>query len=294
MYKSTMQVSAFTAQQAKPQNEVAKIENNKPSIFSFEGNAKIRVVMVNGEPHFVGKDVAEALGYSNTRDALIKFVDQEDKADVAIHDGRQNRNQVAINESGIYSLIFSSKLESAKRFKKWVTGEVLPTIRKTGSYEVAPQFNLPQTYVEALEALVVCEKDKIVLAGQLGEAEREVDRLQGVCNVMAAQFAPGLTIPKFCKQLNGVNTMQVVNHFISTGALMKTKLGVEPTSYYRDKYFKLSMVQVGKDEHMKLRSEVTLTLYGAKWIYRAYLGGVLPMKKGWDGSLVHLEFDIHN
>ena len=87
---------------------------------------------------FVGKDVAEALGYSNTRDALTKHIDNEDRADVAIHDGRQNRSMIIINESGLYSLVFSSKLPSAKKFKHWVTREVLPSIRKTGSlYETA-------------------------------------------------------------------------------------------------------------------------------------------------------------
>lgn len=87
-----------------------------------------------GEPWFVGKDVAEILEYSNTRDALARHVDKEDKADVAIHDGRQNRNQTIINESGLYSLIFSSKMKKAKEFKRWVTSEVLPTIRKHGAY----------------------------------------------------------------------------------------------------------------------------------------------------------------
>lgn len=79
--------------------------------------------------------IAEALGYANTKDAIQKHVDEEDKNTVAISDGKRgNPNQVIINESGLYSLIFGSKLESAKQFKKWVTNEVLPTIRKTGGY----------------------------------------------------------------------------------------------------------------------------------------------------------------
>lgn len=94
----------------------------------------IRTIQMNGEIYFVGKDVAEALGYSNTRDAIAKHVEIEDKSDVAIHDGSQNRTMTAINESGLYALILGSKLESAKRFKHWVTSEVLPTIRKTGGY----------------------------------------------------------------------------------------------------------------------------------------------------------------
>lgn len=104
-------------------------------LFNFEGN-KVRTLKVNDEPYFIGKDVASILGYSNTRDALNKHVDSEDKNTVAIHDGitRGNPNQVVINESGLYSLILSSKMPNAKRFKRWVTSEVLPAIRKHGAY----------------------------------------------------------------------------------------------------------------------------------------------------------------
>ena len=104
-------------------------------LFNFEGN-KVRTLKVDDEPYFVGKDVASILGYSNTRDALNKHVDSEDKNTVAIHDGitRGNPNQVVINESGLYSLILSSKMPNAKRFKHWVTSEVLPAIRKHGAY----------------------------------------------------------------------------------------------------------------------------------------------------------------
>ncbi len=104
-------------------------------LFAFEGN-EVRTLKIDDEPYFVGKDVASILGYSNTRDALNKHVDSEDKNTVAIHDGitRGNPNQVVINESGLYSLILSSKMPNAKKFKRWVTSEVLPTIRKHGAY----------------------------------------------------------------------------------------------------------------------------------------------------------------
>ncbi len=94
----------------------------------------IRTLEKDNEVWFIGKDVAEILGYSNTRDALTKHVDSEDKASVAIHDGRQNRSMIIINESGLYSLVLSSKLPTAKKFKRWVTSEVLPSIRKHGIY----------------------------------------------------------------------------------------------------------------------------------------------------------------
>ena len=107
---------------------------NDLMVFNNVEFGEIRVVNVNNEPYFIGKDVASALQYKNTRDALIKHVDDEDKADVVVYDGRQNRKMVAINESGVYSLIFGSKLESAKKFKRWVTSEVLVQIRQTGGY----------------------------------------------------------------------------------------------------------------------------------------------------------------
>lgn len=108
---------------------------NKLQLFNFEGN-EVRTLKVNDEPYFVGKDVASTLGYSNTRDALNKHVDSEDKNTVAIHDGitRGNPNQVVINESGLYSLILSSKMPNARKFKHWVTSEVLPAIREHGVY----------------------------------------------------------------------------------------------------------------------------------------------------------------
>ena len=110
---------------------------NQLEIFKNREFGEIRTVAIDGEPWFVGKDIAEALGYSNTRDALATHVMDDDKNTVVISDGKRrgNPNQVIINESGVYALIFGSKLDSAKRFKHWVTSEVLPQIRRTGSYQ---------------------------------------------------------------------------------------------------------------------------------------------------------------
>ena len=103
-------------------------------IFKNAELGSVRVVMVNEEPYFVGRDVAEILGYKDTSDALRKHVDDEDKLTRRFADSGQNREMYVINESGLYSLILSSKLPSAKRFKKWVTSEVLPAIHKHGLY----------------------------------------------------------------------------------------------------------------------------------------------------------------
>ena len=104
-------------------------------IFNNPEFGYVRVVMKDGEPWFVGKDVAEALGYERATKAIQDHVDFEDKDGVPIQDsiGRMQKTPI-ISESGLYSLILSSKLPSAKKFKRWVTSEVLPTIRKTGGY----------------------------------------------------------------------------------------------------------------------------------------------------------------
>ena len=117
-------------------NIIEKTEVTEVQVFNSEKFGDLRMVEIDNEPWFVGKDVAEALGYANPRKALLDHIDLEDKIDgVTIRDsiGRP-QNPVFINESGVYALIFGSKLPDAKSFKHWVTSEVLPTIRKTGGY----------------------------------------------------------------------------------------------------------------------------------------------------------------
>lgn len=106
---------------------------NHIKTFNFE-DLPVRTTSVDNEPYFVGNDVAQILGYEDYRGAINKKVDSDDKLRSQIDHAGQKRNVTLINESGLYSLIFSSKLESAKRFKRWVTSEVLPSIRKHGIY----------------------------------------------------------------------------------------------------------------------------------------------------------------
>ena len=130
---------------------------NKLEIFKNQDFGEIRAISINDEPYFVGKDVAMILGYTNPRKAVIDHVDDDDKKDgVTIRDsiGREQK-PVLINESGLYSLILSSKLPNAKKFKRWVTSEVLPEIRKNGSYTKAPK-----SFKEAL-FLAYKQQDKI-------------------------------------------------------------------------------------------------------------------------------------
>lgn len=153
---------------------------NELKIFENEQFGKIRTVEIDSTPYFVGKDVAEILGYSNSRKALIDHVDEEDKIDgVTIRDsiGREQR-PVFINESGLYSLILSSKLPKAKEFKCWVTSEVLPAIRKHGVYAVDEVLENPDMLISALQAL----KEEKAKAKRLSETiavqEQQISELK--------------------------------------------------------------------------------------------------------------------
>lgn len=108
---------------------------NGLQIFNF-GNLELRTRLIDGEPWLVGKDVADALGYQNGSRDVNRHVDMEDRLALPINDGVQNREMIFINESGMFSLVFGSKLKTAKEFKRWVTSVVLPTIRKTGGYQL--------------------------------------------------------------------------------------------------------------------------------------------------------------
>ena len=145
-----------------------------PQIFSFENN-QVRTILINDEPYFVGKDVANVLGYSNTKDALLRHVDSEDKMGSRITTSGQSREMTIINESGLYSLILKSKLPNARKFKRWVTSEVLPTIRKTGSYT-----NVPRSFAEALRLAADLEEEKMMLEQKVAEYEPKITYLDTI------------------------------------------------------------------------------------------------------------------
>ena len=135
---------------------------NELKNFSFEGR-QIRALTIEGEPYFVGKDVAEVLGYSNSRKAIADHVDSEDKGVTKCYTLGGTQQTTIINESGLYSLILASKLPTAKKFKHWVTSEVLPTIRKHGAY-----------MTDAKAAAIVTDKGS--LADLLQQAAEQLKR----------------------------------------------------------------------------------------------------------------------
>lgn len=129
---------------------------NELQIFNNEEFGEIRTVTIDNEPWFVGKDVAEALGYAEPRSAVSKKVEECDRGVAEMETPSGKQKMTTINESGLYALIFGSKLESAKRFKHWVTSEVLPSIRKTGGYD------MKQPQGKELLALAVLEAQKTI------------------------------------------------------------------------------------------------------------------------------------
>lgn len=151
---------------------------NELKIFENKQFGTIRTVEIDSTPYFVGKDVAEVLGYSNPRDALAKRVDDEDKG-VANCDTLGGKQQLTvINESGLYSLILSSKLPKAKEFKRWVTSEVLPAIRKHGVYAVDEVLENPDMLISALQALKEEKAKAKRLTETLAVQEQQIAELQ--------------------------------------------------------------------------------------------------------------------
>lgn len=151
---------------------------NELKIFENEQFGTIRTVEIDNTPYFVGKDVAEILGYTNPPKALKDHVDDEDKLTEQIVMSGQGRNVIIINESGLYSLILSSKLPKAKEFKRWVTSEVLPAIRKHGVYAVDEVLENPDMLISALQALKEEKAKAKRLTETLAVQEQQIAELQ--------------------------------------------------------------------------------------------------------------------
>lgn len=151
---------------------------NNISTFNNPAFGSVRAVSINNEPYFVGKDVTEVLGYQNGSRDINRHVDAEDRRKAMVFDGNQDKETILINESGLYSLILSSKLPKAKEFKRWVTAEVLPAIRKTGGY-VNDTAQFVESYFGQLEpsqkhALTMMFEESKRMSAQLKEQAPKV------------------------------------------------------------------------------------------------------------------------
>ena len=201
-------------------------------IFNFKGQ-EVRTVTINNEPYFVGKDVADILGYAKARNAIASHVDEEDKKDAPIQGtlgGTQN--MTIINESGLYSLILSSKLPQAKEFKRWVTTEVLPTIRKHGAYLTDSK----------IEEVLLSPETIINLATQLKDEREARKQLQIVNSQLAVDNQ--IMQPK-AKYFDDLVERNLLTNFRDTAKMLKVKERefirwlLDKKYIYRDKKNKL-------------------------------------------------------
>lgn len=179
---------------------------NELKIFNNEEFGRIRAVEQNGEPWFVGKDVAEALGYSNARDAISKHIDVEDKGVAKCDTPSGAQDMTIINESGLYSLVLSSKLPTAKKFKRWVTSEVIPSIRKHGAYltdqKIEELLISPDTIIN-LATQIKEEREKSKALAEDVERMRPKELFADAVSASDSSIAVG-DLAKYMKQ-NGVN-----------------------------------------------------------------------------------------
>lgn len=198
-----------------------KNNNKQVQVFNNGVFGDIRVVMRDGEPWFVGKDVASALNYTNPRKALADHVDEEDKGVTKCDTLGGAQNLTIINESGLYSLILSSKLPSAKTFKRWVTSEVLPTIRKQGMYLT------PATSEEAISNPESFIAKALIVANQVLERQKErIKHLETTNNALTSTISTTnvttLTRKRTCATRNDMTVREV-----------SKLLGAKQTEVYR-------------------------------------------------------------
>ncbi len=241
-------------------------------IFNSEEFGDIRTVTIDNEPWFVGKDVAEALGYSNSRKALADHVHEDDKGVTKCDTLGGKQDLTIINESGLYALIFGSKLESAKRFKHWVTSEVLPSIRKTGSYQTA------QPQGKELLALAVLEAQKTI---ELQNQEIERMKPKEIFADAVATSHTSILIGDLAKLLkqNGIETGQkrLFEWLRENGYLIKRK-GADwnmPTQKAMEmKLFEVKESTVNNpDGSVRINKTTKVTGKGQQYFINKFIGG---------------------
>lgn len=249
---------------------------NELQIFSFDSN-EVRTVVVNEEPYFVGKDIAEVLGYTNTRDALNRHVDDEDKKNLTSRnttlENLPNRGLTAVNESGLYSLIFSSKLDSAKRFKRWVTSEVLPVIRKHGIY--ATDSVIEQTMKNPDYIITVLTEFKKERESRL-VAEQQVQELKPKATYydLVLQNKSLLSVSKIAKDY-GMSAMRMNKLLHGLGVQYKQGDIWLLYAKYQDKGYTQTSTYALDEEHSKVSTKWTQK--GRLFIYDLLKDeGILP------------------
>lgn len=247
-------------------------------IFNFQGQ-QVRTVTINGEPYFVGKDVADVLGYNDTNQAVRKHVDDEDKLTRQFDGSGQKRNMTIINESGLYALILGSKLPQAKEFKRWVTSEVLPTIRKHGAYltdsKIEEVLLSPDTIINLATQLKNERAEKEQLKIELEEARKQTSYLDLILQtkdqLTTTQIAQdyGMSASKFNQLLKDLRIQRKVN---SQWVLYRQYLG---KGYIASRTFEY----IGRDDRCHSKITTVWTQLGRKFLYDALKEreGILPL-----------------
>ena len=250
---------------------------NEIQTFNFE-KQRVRTLTINNEPHFVGKDVAEILGYKKPRDALKKHVDLEDKKEEIVNKSQLSQNATSyvntsfITESGVYSLIFGSKLPTAKKFKRWVTNEVLPSIRKHGAYMTDKKIKQALTDPDTIIQLATQFKDE--REGRL-IAEQQVNELKP----KATYYDRILANPSL------VTITIIAKDYGMSGAAMNTKLHELGVQYKQgniwllySKYQTLGWTQ--SETHMVTKKDGSeKAVVNTKWTQKGRLGLYELLKK---------------
>lgn len=242
---------------------------NKVKIFNSEEFGDVRTVTINGEPWFVGKDVADILGYQNGSRDINRHVHEEDRQNYQNGTFDSPRGMTIINESGLYALIFGSKLESAVRFKHWVTSEVLPVIRRTGGYQ------MPAPQGKELLALAVLEAQKTIEA-QNTEIERMKPKAIFADAVSASTSS--ILIGDLAKLLrqNGVDTGQkrLFEQLRNEGYLMKTgsSRNMPTQRYVADGLFQIKETVISNpDGSVRMTKTTKVTGKGQQYFLNKYL-----------------------
>lgn len=241
---------------------------NNLQIFENEEFGKIRTVTIDGEPWFVGKDVAVALGYEKARNAIAAHVDEDDKKGASIQGGPGGtQTMTIINESGLYALIFGSKLESAKRFKHWVTSESLPALRKTGYYEM-PQYKqqakqrdlTKDDYIRAASIISGCRNERLpyVMAflEKAGLEMPEVEQISRQAEIVAQSgLAPEGKLEEYANELMEMGVIHKSCIYVTVTDFngFCDRFGISPLKYkrwlYRNRYISIRKSKKGKLEY---------------------------------------------
>lgn len=220
---NVVQVEQIEENKLEDTSKAVQSENDATNAFEIFNNPEfgaVRCMTIDSEPWMVGKDVAIALGYGDTDQALRRHIDEEDKLTRNFDGSGQNRSMTIINESGMYSLIFSSKLPTAKKFKRWVTSEVLPSLRKTGTYTIANSFTSTQIINSVNELIDARVRDiKVAVAA----------KVQTICNErdQALQKVAFLE-----EQLNAKSTLRLMPKLVKFHPIQIDEESLKETSTY--------------------------------------------------------------